>query len=262
MGSTASDVAEGSEASSGAPAGRGPRPPEAATGFGATMGRMAFFQAWPAEVRDSLAAGTKLVTAYKNDRLARKGEPISHLYVLVSGLVRLYIPLPNDMERVVRLAGPGDSLGEACVVLDETCPYHAVAGKDSHLLAIDAHLFRRTLRRHPMLAQQTMEILARRLMDNLRDTEICAQRSSVQRVACFLIQHRPLPDSKRYAFTLPARKQDIAAKLGLSQETFSRMLGFLQKQGLIQVDGAQIQVEDGPRLARITHMHEHKDPCQ
>ncbi len=233
-----------------------------ASRFGDTMSRMAFFQNWPPEIVDRLASGTKLITAAKNERLASKGETLEHLYILVSGLVRLYIPLPNDMERVVALVSPGESLGEACLVLNETCPYHAVAGKDSHLLAIDAHIFRREVSRNQTLTQQTMEIIARRLLDNLRDTEICAQRSSVQRVAYFLIQQQPDQDSTRYKFSLPARKQDIAAKLGLTQETFSRVLSFLQKQGLIHMVGAQIQVDDGQRLAEITTMRENKEPIQ
>jgi CRP/FNR family transcriptional regulator, dissimilatory nitrate respiration regulator len=238
------------------------RLPAATTRYVDTMSRMAFFQNWPTESMERLAAGTKLVTAIKNERLAHKGENLEHLYVLVSGLVRLFIPLPNDMERVVALVSPGESLGEACLVLNELCPYHAVAGRDSHLLAIDAHLFRRELSRDQSIAQQTMEIIARRLMDSLRDTEICAQRSSVQRVACFLMQQQPVKDMISYKFSLPARKQDIAAKLGLTQETFSRMLGFLQKQGLIQVDGAHILVENGLKLAQISTLRETKEPCQ
>jgi CRP/FNR family transcriptional regulator len=225
--------------------------PAATKRFFDTMSRLPYFQHLPSETLDRLSAGTKLISLAKNERLARKGEPLEHLYVLITGLVRLFIPLSNDMERVVALVGPGESLGEACLVLNEACPYHAIAGRASHVLAVDAHLFRRALGEHPVLAQQTLELIARRQMDILRDAEICAQRSSVNRVACFLMQQQPALESNRFDFFLPARKQDIAAKLGLSQETFSRVLGFLQKQGLIQVDGSHIQVEDGARLTGI-----------
>jgi CRP-like cAMP-binding protein len=114
------------------------------------------------------------------------------------------------------------------------------------------------LSRHPALASQTLELVSRRLMETLRDTEICAQPSSVQRVACFLMLHQPAPESQAFEFHLPARKQDVAAKLGLTQETFSRVLGFLDKQGLIQVKGGQISVADGQKLTQITSMREIK----
>jgi CRP-like cAMP-binding protein len=224
------------------------------------MSRLAYFQTWPDDVLERLAGGAKLLTLSKNVCLARKGEPLDSLYVVVSGLLRLYIPLPNNMERVIALVSQGDSLGESCLILKEACPYDAVAGKDSHLLAIDGMVFRQELSRNLALTSQTLERVSRRFMDTLRDTEICAQRSSVQRVACFLMLHQPSPESQAFKFRLPARKQDVAAKLGLTQETFSRVLGFLDKQGLIQMEGGQISVEDGQKLSQITSMKEAKAP--
>jgi len=223
-----------------------------------TMSRLAYFRAWPEDVLERLAGGAKLLTLSKNVWLARKGEPLDSLYVVVSGLLRLYIPLPNKMERVIALVSQGDSLGESCLILKEACPYHVVAGKDSHLLAIDGMLYRQELSRNLMLTGQTLELVSRRLMETLRDAEICAQKSSVQRVACFLMLHQPSPESQTFKFRLPARKQDVAAKLGLTQETFSRVLGFLDKQGLIEMEGGQISVEDGQKLTQITSMREAK----
>jgi len=230
--------------------------------FFETMSRLTYFQNWPTDILDRLAAGTKLVTLGKNDSLAQKGSQLEHLYVMVSGMVRLFIPLPNACERVVALVGPGESLGEACLVLNEACPFNVVAGRPSHLLAIDAHLFRRELNQNHELAKQTMELIARRHLEALRDAEICAQRSSLNRVACFLLQQQPDTSAQRYDFDLPARKQDIAAKLGLTQETFSRMLGFLQKQGFIRVEGSHIHVEDGSALNGLGTMREAKESVQ
>ncbi len=224
-----------------------------------SMARLAYFQDWPADRIERLAAGARIIALTKNDWLSRKGEQMQYLYVVMSGLVRLYIPLPNHMERVVALVGKGDSFGEACLILQQPCPYNAVAGQDSHLLAIDSMLFRRETGQSLALSRQVMERISRHFMETLRDTEICAQRSSVQRVASYLLLHQPGSQEHSFQVSLPARKQDVAAKLGLTQETFSRVLGFMEKQGLIQVKGKQIHVEDGSGLARITSMRDPKD---
>jgi CRP-like cAMP-binding protein len=224
-----------------------------------TLGRLAYFRTWPIEAIERIAAGAKIIVLSKNDWISRKGEPLQNLYVVLSGLIRLYIPLSNNMERVVSLVDKGSSFGEACLVLQEPCPYNAVAGKDSHLLAIDSLVFRRELGAHIDLSRQTMERISRHYMDTLRDTEICAQRSSVQRVASYLMLHQPNPEEITFSFSLPSRKQDVAAKLGLTQETFSRVLSFLDKQGLIQVAGRQIHVGNGRQLAQITSMRECKE---
>lgn len=238
------------------------RLPIASARISETLRRLAYFQAWSDASLVNLAAGAKIIPVAKSTALAQKNERLDSLYVVVSGLVRIFIPLPNNMERVLSLVGPGESLGEACLILDEACPFHAVAAKDSHLLAIDAMVFRRELSRDIALTQQALKLVSRRFLDTLRDTEICAQRSSVLRVASYLLLHRPTPEDLSFTFRLPARKQDVAAKLGLTQETLSRVLGFLDKQGLIQVKAGQIRVEDAPRLALITTMKDCKDPVQ
>jgi CRP-like cAMP-binding protein len=225
-----------------------------------TLRRLAYFAGWPDASLANLAAGAKIIPLPKHGVVARKNETLESLYVVVSGLIRLYIPLPNSMERVVSLVGPGESLGDACLILEETCPYDAVASKDSHVLVIDALVFRRELSGDIALTRQTLERMARRYMEALRDTEICAQRSSVSRVASYLLLHRPNEDERGFIFHLPARKQDVAAQLGLSQETFSRVLGFLDKQGVIQMSASRIRVEDISRLSQITSMKDCKEP--
>lgn len=227
-----------------------------------TLRRLAYFKAWPGDSLERLAAGVKIIPQPKHSLVARKNERLDNLYVVVSGLIRLYIPLPNNMERVISLIGPGQGLGEACLILNEACPYDAVAGKDSHLLAIDAMVFRQELSRDITLTRQTLEQVSRRFMDSVRDTEVCAQRSSVQRVASYLLLHKPTQEASDFIFHLPARKQDVAAQLGLTQETFSRVLGFLDKQGLIKVSAGRIRVEDTSRLSQITSMKDCRDPCQ
>jgi len=226
------------------------------------MGRLAYFQGWPGDSLERLAMGAKLISLARNCMMARKGERLQQLYVVVSGQIRLFIPLPNNMERVVALVGQGETLGESCLVLDESCPYHAITGKDSHLLVVDSLVFRREIGSRIELTRMALERVSRRLMETLRDTEICAQRSSVQRVASYLLLHRPIDAATAFTFQLPARKQDVAAKLNLTQETFSRVLSFLDKQGVIHVSGGQIKVADSEKLGQITTMKDDREAEQ
>ena len=221
-----------------------------------TMARLGYFDSWGKDQLARLASGTKQFFLPKKEKLIGKGDLIDSLYVVVSGQIRLYIPLSNRSERVVSLIGQGQGFGEPCLIRAESCPYEAVAGKDSHLLAIDAMVYRRELRESPVLVERTMNLLAQRLLDTLRDIEICAQPSGLQKVAHYLIQLRPAQLQPSAAFheleiRLPALKRDIAAKLGLSQEIFSRMLAFMSQQGFIQLTGSTVRVEDWGRLSGL-----------
>ncbi len=213
-----------------------------------TMARLGYFDGWDKEQLGRLAAGAKQFSLARKELLVTKGERVESVHVVVSGQMRLFIPLSNGAERVVSLVERGESFGEPCLILDEPCPYEAVAGKDSHLIAIDKLVYRRELRQSEVLTERTLRLVSQRLLHTLRDVEICAQPSSLQRVAHYLIHLRPHDMEPEREFRLPALKRDIAAKLGLSQETFSRMLAFMAQQGFIQFSGSQVRVDDWARL--------------
>jgi CRP/FNR family transcriptional regulator, dissimilatory nitrate respiration regulator len=213
-----------------------------------TMARLSYFESWNKDQIARLSVGAKQIALAKKALLADKGERIQSMFVVISGQIRLYIPLSNGAERVISLIDKGESFGEPCLIQDEPCPYVAMASKDSHVIAIDSQVYRHELRQSPVLAERTLKLVSRRLLHTLRDIEICAQPSSLQRVAHYLLHLQPVDFLQEQEFRLPALKRDIAAKLGLTQETFSRMLAFMAQQGFIQFSGNQVRVEDWERL--------------
>ena len=213
-----------------------------------TMARLSYFEGWDKDQLQRLASSAKQLSLARKERLVTKGDRIDALYVVISGQVRLFIALSNGAERVISLVERGESFGEPCLIQGEPCPYDAVVGKDCHLIAIDALVYRRELRQSPAMTERTLSLVSQRLLHTLRDIEICAQPSSLQRVAHYLIHLQPASEVAEQEFRLPALKRDIAAKLGLSQETFSRMLAFMAQQGFIQFSGSQVRVDDWIRL--------------
>ena len=215
-----------------------------------TMARLSYFEGWDKELLARLCNGAKQLSLNRKERLVEKGGSLDALYVVISGQIRLFIPLSNGTERVVSLVERGESFGEPCLIRAEPCPYEAIAGKDSHLIAIDALVYRRELRQSPVLLERTLNLVSLRLLHTLRDVEICAQPSSIQRVAHFLVHLQPagVAPGAETEFRLPALKRDIAAKLGLTQETLSRMLAFMAQQGFIQFSGNLVTVNDWNRL--------------
>lgn len=213
-----------------------------------TMARMSYFDGWDKDHIARLAGGAKQMVIGRKEKLVEKGGRLDALYVVISGQLRLFIPLSNGTERVISLVERGESFGEPCLIRGEPCPYDAVAGKDSHLIAIDALVYRRELRQNAAMAEKTLDLVALRLLHTLRDIEICSQPSSLQRVAHYLVHLQPSNAVAETEFRLPALKRDIAAKLGLTQETLSRILAFMAQQGFIQFSGSQVRVDDWGRL--------------
>lgn len=214
----------------------------------AVLGRLGYFRDLADDTLRRLATGGRQIRVTRDEMVYRKGDPADDLYLVVSGQVKIAIPQNNHKHKVLSLVGHGESFGIAALWLGLPHPTHAVASKDSHLLLLDRRTLVSQARREPRLAERLLTDLSRRVMDLMRDLESCTPRSSLQRVSCYLLQHRPATGVGRYEILLPSTKRDIAAKLNLTQETLSRTLTLLGKEGVIQVRGRLIQVLDGERL--------------
>ena len=99
---------------------------------------------------------------------------------------------------------------------------------------------------HAMLAG-----LSRRIHMLIADIEAYSLSSGTQRVAAYLHGLADPPSSSPARVRLPANKTVIASRLGVTKETFSRLLHELSSQGLIEVCQREVVLRDPLRLAQL-----------
>lgn len=173
-----------------------------------------------------LARGAGEFRLSRNEMLLQKGERCDGLHVVVAGQIKLYLPSLAGGEKVVRMAGPGDTFGEEGVFMGKPSPLAAQAAKDSILLRLERQALMEAMERNCVLSSTLMNHLCTRLCDLVENLETCVQRNSAQRVVHYLIQMAPR-QADSFEVVLDANKQTIASQLNLAPETFSRVLGRL-----------------------------------
>jgi CRP-like cAMP-binding protein len=179
-----------------------------------------------------------------------QGEPASRFFVVLDGWVRLYRQTPQGQEVTIAVFGRGDSFAEAVVLQMMPFPVSAQVIADSRLLVIPADSFMRHLQASTDLCFKVMAAMARRLQDLVFQLENVSSRSTVQRLAHFILR---LCDgaSGDCRIALPLDKNLIAARLGMQPETLSRGLAKLRSVG-VETDGHGLHVEDVARLRLFT----------
>jgi CRP-like cAMP-binding protein len=212
------------------------------------MGRLPYFQELDHAELERLSEGAREIALKKKEILFRQGDPADALFTVVSGRVKLAIGQSRNQEKVVALVGRGQCFGEIPMFLHEPCPATAQATEDSYLLAVDRNALMRALDHNCILAGKLLAGVCKRMHDLIRDIDNCHMRSSAQRVACYLLQHRPDAHARHYDVNLPAPKHDIAGMLSLSPETLSRALQQLGEEGIIRVMGRHIRILDVEKL--------------
>lgn len=198
-----------------------------------------------------IAGGTREYRIRRNEVVFQKGDQPDGMHIVIMGQVKLSIPSAQGAEKVVHMAGPGHTFGEAVVFLDKPYPVSAIATQDSIVLLVAKSTLENALTESPLLSRKMLASLSLRLHELIDDMESCTLRTSMQRVVCFLSQQVPVDGVDNFTIQLANSKQTIASQLNLAPETFSRVLSQLSEAGLIAVNGRAITVASRDRLVKF-----------
>ena len=175
-----------------------------------------------------------------------EGEPCGGFYLLVEGAVKVYKLSAEGREHVLHLVWPGETFAEAALFLGDAYPAYAEAVRASRAVLFPAQPFLALLRAEPDLAFRLMGGMALWLRRLVGQVEVLALRGAASRLAGYLLGLR-----EGAAAVLPAPKAVVAAHLGMTPETLSRLFCRMEAQGLIRVRGRNISVLDPAGLQRV-----------
>jgi CRP/FNR family transcriptional activator FtrB len=176
------------------------------------------------EVADLTGTGPDEVLFYPGDRLQQ-------VHILVRGFVTETRDHRED-EAFTDVVVPVTPLGLAPALLDVASPTGARTITSVRLIVIPADPLRALLRADPELARPLLDHALAAL--NRQAVTICdlKLKSSVQRLAEYLLGLVADPAMNPARFVLPYEKRFLAARIGCSQENLSRAFAALRRFGV------------------------------
>jgi CRP-like cAMP-binding protein len=185
--------------------------------------------------------------------IARQGERLPGVIAVAYGLAKLVLPRRRGEEKVLRFIGANESFGEAAALLDRPSPVDVVALEDAMLAVIPVRPLKQLQERDLTFANNLVKALAAGLLRLVAEIDASVGRSSAQRLAAYLESlAEPETGSEACAIELPVTKTTLAARLGITKETMSRLLRDLKEQGLIAMTRGNITILDRARLAGLS----------
>ncbi|HID74460.1 MAG TPA: Crp/Fnr family transcriptional regulator [Planctomycetaceae bacterium] len=191
----------------------------------------------------------RLVHFAKGEMIFRDGQVCPGVYVVGSGLVRVFKIGAGGKEHVLHLVGPGETFAEVAAIGDFPCPAHAEALAASCCVLLPASRFRQALAEDHQLCLDLMVSLTlwvRQLVSLMEDVVL---RDAAGRVARYLLDTPAGPDGLVH---LPSLKRHVASHLNLTSETFSRTIRRLAEAGVIEPrEGNRLALRDRARLRQV-----------
>lgn len=171
--------------------------------------------------------------------LFRQGERPKAIFIIEKGEVELVYE--TRFERlIVQIVHAGSSIGDLPVMLETPYPYAAVTRTPATTLSFSLETIRTLIEVYPHICFRWLRLLSRRLERAHRRIVELAGRSAFEQVVHFLLHQV----EERNVLTVELAQQELAATLGVSRQTVSRVLRELERQGVIERGRRRIVVRD------------------
>ncbi len=217
-----------------------------------TLARLELYAGIGAQAVRELALEARIVRVKRGQAIVRRGEKAGGVYAVLSGSLKTRLQHGSGDEVILGLLGAGATVGLAASVLDCPSRVDLIALEESVLVAVGAGALLAQMRCDARLARNVANDLATKsqlLLTQFEGTLLPAQ----QRLAGYLESlAEPTAAAQVWTARLPVSKTVVAARLGMTKETLSRLLQRLARRGVIRVAQREITILDRVRLAEAS----------
>ncbi len=200
-----------------------------------------FFKGLSVGHRREMAAICNLKVAKKRDYLFHEGETGSSMFLLADGNIQLHKNTEDGREVVIRLVKPGEVFAEVVLFEKERYPVSARAVADSTVLVFPKAGIHRLLAEEGFRNGFIAMLMAKQRYLAERIQEL-SSKDVEYRFFAFLRSHY----GEKENIHIPLSKKDIAAAIGTTPESLSRLILRLHADKTIDWQGKEIRILSNP----------------
>ncbi len=193
------------------------------------------------------------------DAIYSEGEYGDALYVLISGVVKLFRPYSGSKEATLRLLKPWDIFGHLAFAGEAKQRAYAEAVTECKVTKVPKIFIERAIRREPRAALKMMTLLELRLVQYEELVKCLLPRETEVRLANLLpILARKFgeksEDGRFVTIDLRLTHQDLAAMVASTRESVTKVLNEMRNRSVVEVEGGRITLKDYDALAKLSRV--------
>jgi CRP/FNR family transcriptional regulator len=175
-----------------------------------------------------------------DEMLFWEGEPCAGIFLIVQGSVKIFRTSPGGREVMLAIETAPATVAE--LPLFDGGPYPASVRVVEPVVSlfINKNDFQQVCRQYPDVALKVLAVVGLRLRHLVGLVEAMTFGSVTQRLARLLLETSKGAGTEN--FELPVTHQELASRLGTVREVVSRNLARFRAEGLIRIQGHQVQI--------------------
>ena len=208
-----------------------------------------FFADVPTTVRETVLSAARLRRLMCRQLMFVVGDPVTETLLLLQGCVKVSQDTPEGEEVALRIAAPGELVGELGSKSGSKHCTTAEALQPCEALAWTGETFGTALTRFPILQRNLDNILLRHISE--MENRICCVSTQLAsgRVASELIQlSNQIGQKVNSHVEIKIPQEALAQMTGINVWTLNKTLRGFENQGLLRIRRMCIEVDDSPRL--------------
>ena len=192
------------------------------------------------------------------EAIYNEGEYGDALYILTSGVVKLFRPYSGSKEATLRLLKSWDIFGHLAFAGEAKQRAYAEAVTDCQVTKVPKIFMERAIRREPRAALKMMTLLELRLVQYEELVRCLLPRETEVRLANLLpilarkFGERRGYDGRSVTIDLRLTHQDLAAMVASTRESVTKVLNEMRNRGIVEIEGGRITLKDHDTLERIS----------
>ena len=205
------------------------------------INRAPFFQGLSETHRRELASICRLKPVSKRDYLFHEGEPGGSMFLLVDGNLQLHKNTEDGREVVIRVVKPGEVFAEVVLFEQDRYPVSARAVTNANVLVFRKEGIHRLLAEEGFRNDFIALLMAKQRYLTERIQELTTKDVEYRFFAFLRSQY-----GEKESIRTPLSKKDIAAAIGTTPESLSRLILRLTEDEIIEWKGKEIRIFGNP----------------
>ena len=188
--------------------------------------------------------------AKRGEFVLMEDEPSEALYIVVSGVVKVFKTSPDGKEQILQIIRPGESFNEIAVFGGGPNSASAQAMGQVVLCGIRKSSMEIILNTYPKFALNVIHVLSQKLRHLVSLVEDLSFRHVTARLAKILLEYAVEGVGQKQKLT----QQEMAAMAGTAREMIGRSLKEIEIEGVIKMERHRIVIKDKGALKKLAGM--------
>ena len=190
------------------------------------------------------------VKSYSKDEvLAVAGDPVVNLYILMSGSVKgEMIDYSGKTVKIEDIEAPKPLASAFLFGQENKFPVTVTANNDVKVLSVPVSEFLKLLQINTQILKNYLNSISTRTQFLSQKLHFLSFKTIKEKVAHFLLQQA---GDKFHSIELKNTQQQLADLFGVTRPSLARVLGEMQKDGLIKIEKKTVTLPDKNKLNKL-----------